>query len=648
MALFADGYQPATEPGNPNIAYASWQSGNVARIDRSTGEIVYLTPQPEPGDAPERFNWDAPILISPFSPTRLYYASQRVWRSDDRGDSWKPISGDLTRNVDRLTLPMMGHRWGWDAPWDMYAMSEYSTITSLAESPQREGLLWAGTDDGLLQLSEDGGAHWRAIDVGSIPGVPASSFVNDVKADLFDADTVYVALDNHKSGDFKPYLVASHDRGKSWQSIAGDLPDRHLVWRVVQDEVQPKLMFAATEFGIYFTVDGGTKWVQLSGGAPTIAFRDLAIQRREHDLVGASFGRGFFVLDDYTPLRQVTAASLDSQALLFAPRKALWYFERRPLGGDGADDNGASYYVAPNPPYGAVVTYYLAEGLQTIQQKRQKAEKPLVDAAKDVPLPTWEELEAERREVAPMMVLTVRDASGQVVRKLTAPASKGFHRVAWDLRYPARDPLSQPPGPNARFTGALAAPGHYTVSLGRLVDGVETEVAAPVGFDVERLRQGALPGATPEQVSEFAREVERINGEAEAASQALDHAAERVDLLGAVLERSTAPAELEAERTAIRADLYALDEAFNGNKSKGELSAAEAPTIQSRIQVAAFAGQFSTYGPTPTQRRSLAIGIDELAAFKKKLAEIVDVRIPALEKKLDAAGVPWTPGRPLP
>ncbi|RME45981.1 MAG: glycosyl hydrolase, partial [Caldilineae bacterium] len=221
--LGADGHQSATEPGNPNITYAETQQGGLHRIDRITGEQIFIQPQPDAGEKHERYNWDAPILVSPHNPQRLYFASYRVWRSDDRGDNWTPISGDLTRDQERITLPIMGKTWSWDAPWDFLAMSTYNTITSLAESPLQEGLIYAGTDDGLLQVTEDGGQTWRRIEVGSLPGVPATAFVNDIKADLFDANTVYVALDNHKFGDFKPYLLKSTDRGRTWSSIAGDL-----------------------------------------------------------------------------------------------------------------------------------------------------------------------------------------------------------------------------------------------------------------------------------------------------------------------------------------------------------------------------------------------------------------------------------------
>jgi hypothetical protein len=470
-------------------------------VDRTTGERVYIQPQGEPGDPPDRFNWDAPILVSPHSPKRLYYASQRVWRSDDRGDSWRAVSGDLTRNQDRMTLPLMGRQWSWDSPWDMVAMSTFNTVTSLAESPKHEGLLYAGTDDGLIQVSEDGGNSWRKVEVASLPDVPATAFVNDLKADLFDADTVYAALDDHKSGNLRPFLLKSTDRGRTWRSIAGDLPDRHLVWRVVQDHVKPDLLFAGTEFGIFFTTNGGGRWTRLGGGVPTISFRDLGIQRRENDLVGASFGRGFYVLDDYSALREVTEEALAKEASLFPVRRAWWYVEREPLGGDGKASQGASYFTAPNPPFGAVFTYHLADDLRSREKARQEREKPLVEAGKDTPYPGWAEVEAERREPKPVVVLTVKDTAGTVVRRVEGETTKGFHRVAWDLRLPAPQAIGSRPRTDddegEEPSGVLAAPGTYTVSLAKQVDGKTTELAGPVRFEVARLRPGALPGADP-------------------------------------------------------------------------------------------------------------------------------------------------------
>jgi photosystem II stability/assembly factor-like uncharacterized protein len=652
VTLFADGYQPATEPGNPKILYSEWQQGNLMRVDRTTGERVYIQPQPQPGDPIERFNWDAPILVSPHSPKRLYYASQRVWRSDDRGDSWKPVSGDLTRNQDRMLLPLMGRQWSWDAPWDMVAMSTYDTITSLAESPKVEGLLYAGTDDGLVQVSEDGGGSWRKVEVGAMPGVPATAFVNDVKADLFDASTVYVALDDHKSGDFRPYLVKSSDRGRTWRSIAGDLPDRHLVWRVVQDHVKPDLLFAATEFGVFFTTNGGGRWTKLGGGVPTIAFRDLAIQRRENDLVAASFGRGLFILDDYSALREATDETLAREAALFPVRKAWWYVEREPLGGEGKADQGAAYFTADNPPFGAVFTYHLAKDIQSREKARQEKEKPLVEAGKDTPFPGWAEVEAERREPKPVVVLTVKDEAGNVVRRVEADTGKGFHRVAWDLRYPATQAIGSPPAEEEEGRGprgVLAPPGTYTVSLAKQVDGVTTELAGPVRFEVARLREGALPGADPKDTAAFLARLAGVSRAVSAAGEAVSQALKRVDTLGAALERSrSAPDSLDSELHAIRGDLLAMDETLSGNRARASVEDDGAMTITRRVRVAQMGTALSTYGPTPTHRRSLEIAEEELAKLRERLNAVLEQRLPAFEKRLEAAGAPWTPGRPVP
>ncbi|MEZ5472831.1 MAG: hypothetical protein R3E90_13755 [Marinicella sp.] len=331
VVLFGDGHQPATEPGNPDIVYAEWQQGNLVRVDKTTGELVYIQPQPDEGEPAERFNWDAPILVSPHQSSRLYFASQRVWRSDNRGDSWTAISGDLTKNQERIELPIMGGQQSWDMPWDVLAMSNYNTITSISESPRKEGLIYIGTDDGIIQMTENGGESWKQINVGTLPGVPDTAFVNDIKADLHDANTVYVALDNHKYGDYKPYLLVSNNRGKSWKSLSSGIDDKNLVWRVVQDHVDADLMFAGTEFGLYVTQNGGQKWHKLNGGMPTIAIRDLAIQKRENDLVAASFGRGFYVLDDYSFLRHINMEQV-KQSKLFPVKDALWYMQRSVLG----------------------------------------------------------------------------------------------------------------------------------------------------------------------------------------------------------------------------------------------------------------------------------------------------------------------------
>ncbi|MEQ8574554.1 MAG: glycosyl hydrolase, partial [Fulvivirga sp.] len=398
MVLNWDGHQPATEPGNPDIIYAERQEGNISRIDMKTGEVIDIQPQAGADEGYERFNWDAPILVSPHKPSTIFFASYRVWKSENRGDSWTAISGDLTKNQKRVDLPIMGKQQSWDSPWDLSAMSVYNTITSLAQSPKDANIIYAGTDDGLLQVTDNAGSSWKKINVSEM-GVPATAFINDVKADLYDANTVYVSLDNHKYGDYKPYFVKSTDKGATWTSLTNGLGSKNLVWRFVQDHVQKGLCFLGTEFGIYFTVDGGNSWTELNGGIPTISFRDLAIQKRENDLVGASFGRGFFILDDYSALREVSSSQLTQEATLFKPRKAWWYVPRATLDFDDKRGSlGSQLFVAPNPDFGAVFTYYLKDELKSDEKTRMDKEKGV---SGNIPFPSWDALQSEMREEGP-------------------------------------------------------------------------------------------------------------------------------------------------------------------------------------------------------------------------------------------------------
>ncbi|MGD1839988.1 MAG: WD40/YVTN/BNR-like repeat-containing protein [Thermonemataceae bacterium] len=401
VVLGGDGHQPATEPGNPNIVYAQWQQGNLNRHDRVSGENIYIQPQPALGEETERFNWDAPILVSPHNPKRIYHASQRVWKSNDRGDSWEAISEDLTKDIERIKTPLYGKQQKWDNAWDIYAMSNYSTITSLSESPKKEGLIYAGTDDGIIQVTEDGGKNWRKVEFSRIKGLPETAFVNDIKADLYDENVVYAVFDNHKYGDYKPYLFKSSDKGKSWTSIANNLPDRTLLWRIVQDHEKSDLMFLGTEYGVYFTLDGANTWTQFKGGLPNISVRDLAIQKRENDLVAGTFGRGIYILDDYSSLREFDPSKAETEAQLFTPRAGKWYMERRVLGGGKKASQGDNYFVADNPPYGVEFTYYLKDNYKSKKAKRGEKEKEAEKEEETVGVPDWKVLEEEKKEIPP-------------------------------------------------------------------------------------------------------------------------------------------------------------------------------------------------------------------------------------------------------
>ncbi|MCW5519442.1 glycosyl hydrolase [Aureitalea sp. L0-47] len=635
-----DGHQPATEPGNPNIVYAERQEGTLSRIDMSTGEVVDIQPQPGENEDYERYNWDAPILVSPHSPTTIFFASQRVWKSTNRGDSWTAISGDLTKNEERITLPIMGKQQSWDAPWDVYAMSNYNTITSLAESPKQQGLIYAGTDDGIIQVTEDGGANWRKIPVGNLPGVPSTAFVNDIKADLFDANTVYVALDNHKYGDFKPYLLKSTDRGRTWTSLAGSIPNRTLVWRLVQDHVKPGLLFIATEFGLYFSVDAGRKWTQLEGGVPTISFRDIAIQRRENDLIGASFGRGFYVLDDYSALRDISEATLNQEAKLFSVRDAWWYVERPHLSfGPGKGSQGDSHFVAPNPDFGATFTYYLKEAPKTMEAQRKDSEKNKNKAA--VPFPGWDKLADEVNEVDPMLVFAISDASGNVVRKLHTKPKKGVNRISWDLRYPDLDLVRFDAKMNTSRSGFMAPPGNYSVELFISENGTTRKLDGPVSFTVKSLRENSLPGSSMNEVSSFWRSYESTSKAVSKINADMGKAMKRAKAMQVALARSTAkPGTLDNELNAVIKSLQDLSASYYGNPAKGEIGEKGRPTVGERMFAIYRGIERATYGPTPQHKEQLQIVKKEVNSAEAKL-RTAQQQLDNLYSKLQAAGAPY-------
>jgi photosystem II stability/assembly factor-like uncharacterized protein len=478
-----DGFQTRSDPEDPAIVYATSQNGGLVRVDVRTGTTRPIRPpqstgrggggvaeqagrgagagqEAAPGTA-DRVNWDAPYIVSPHSPRRLYWASNFVYRSDDRGDSWTRISPDLSRNLDAFAIPIMGRIWPRDSVALNTSTTPLSNIVALDESPLLEGLIYAGTDDGLVQITEDGGRTWRKAE--DFPGVPQWTYVTDVFASPRDADTVFATLNNWQRGDYAPYVVRSGDRGRTWTNITGNLPGKHDTWAIVQDHLNGDLLFVGTEFALFASVDGGTSWAALNGGMPPAQVRDLAVQKRENDLVLATFGRGFYVLDDYSALRGMSPQALSEAARLFPLRDAYLF---NPLGVAPAGSAGlgplAGLWTAPNPPFGAVLTYHVKDALP--------------DGAQ--------------------LVLTIADDTGRQIRRIELDKGAGLRRVAWDLRGEA------PPAGAGRGRGGeggrgqagggrggppqgpLVTPGTYRATLGRQEGERVTELGPPQTFRV--------------------------------------------------------------------------------------------------------------------------------------------------------------------
>jgi photosystem II stability/assembly factor-like uncharacterized protein len=633
--------------GYANTIYVEWQEGNLLRYERKSQQAVYISPRPAADDPPLRFNWDSPVVISPFSHERVYYASQFLWRSDDRGDSWTRISPDLTRGVFRLEQPIMGRQWSVDALWDHGAMSQFSTITTVSESPLAEGLIYVGTDDGFIQVTEDGGGTWRKVE--KIAGVPDFFFVNKIKASKHDKDTVYAAVDSHKTGDYKPYLLMSADRGRTWTNIAGDMPQRNLVWSVAQDNVRQDLLFAGTEFGIYATVDGGKKWVKLGGGLPTISFRDIEVQEREGDLVGASFGRGFFILDDYSPLREVSESSLAKDAILFPVKKALMYIPLQPISMSGKGGLGETFYLAPNPPFGAVFTYYLKDGLKTAAQARHEQEAKLVTDGKPVPFPGWDRLRAEELEEKPAIVLTVTDGAGQVVRRVNGPVTKGIHRVAWDLRYPAVEPtrLEEPQRSPWEWNpvGPLVVPGTFAVTLAEEVGGELVPLGEPQKFMVESLGLSNLEAKDKQALLAFQEKAGGLQRAMMGAGSAAEEALKDIQFMKkALLDTPRADPKLLERARALEVRINEQMRVLYGDRTKHRRSEVAAPSLMDRVSA-----QLGTTCPiTETVKKGYEIAAEGFEKLLPEMRTTIEVELRKLGEDLETAGAPWTPGRGLP
>jgi photosystem II stability/assembly factor-like uncharacterized protein len=645
-----DGFRTQVDPTDPNVVYSELQYGGLIRFDRRTGERHGIQPQVGRGEEPLRWNWDSPFIISPHKHTRLYFAANKLFRSEDRGDSWTTVSGELSRAIDRDKLPVMGRVWGPDAVAKHASTSFFGNATALSESPKREGLVYVGTDDGLIQVTEDGGRGWRKIE--SFPGVPDQTYVTRIAASVHDANTVYATFENHMNADFKPYVLKSADVGRTWTPVRGDLPANGGVWAIAEDHVNPNLLFIGTEFGLYFTVDGGAKWVQLRGNFPTIAVRDLVIQRRENDLVVGTFGRGIYILDDYTPLRVLRPETLRQEAALFPVKDAMMYIVSQPLGGRGKVFQGEAFYTAENPPYGAVFTYHLRDALKTRRTLRQESERAAERDRTQLPYPTGDQLRAEDEEEAPAVIITVSDSAGRVVRRLLGPTAQGLHRVSWDLRYPAPTlPAQLPPEAADDFffeppSGALVMPGEYRVAIAKRVGGVMTQLAPPQSFTVYVEGQGRMNAGDRAALVAFQQKVGRLQRALSGAVESATTLKARLGLIRrALLETPNAGDNLLDEWARLDRRVNALLIQLRGDVALRGRNYNTPPSIGERVNQIVGDQRMSTARPTQTQANQYEAAARDFEQALAALRALAEVDLKKLEKAMEEAGAPHTPGR---
>ena len=641
-----DGFETQIDPKNPNIVYAQSQYGYLVRYDKATGEELGIKPKERPDEAAYRWNWDAPLEVSNHVDGRLYFCANKVFRSDDRGNSWTVISDDLTRQINRNELKVMGRIWGIDAVAKNGSTSPYGTIVAFSESPLDQNLLVVGTDDGLVQLSRNGGASWSSI---VIPDAPDTSYVNEVLASHHDAGVIYVAFNHHKYGDFKPYVFKSSDYGQSWVSISEGLPERGSVYAIEEDHVDPNLLFVGTEFGVHFSNEGGESWKQLKNGLPTIAVRDIAIQERENDLVLGTFGRGFYVLDDYSCLRNLDEETLMAEAALFAARDAdLWEWSY-PLGLPGKSFQGDNYYLGENLGPEAIITYYLKEDVKSLEDQRRSKEGEIRKEDGDVAYPNYDALLAESEEIGPKIHFYIKNEDGDIVRKLSANPSKGVQRISWDLRYASKDPVSLQ-GPSfynpfaGRDEGHQVEPGSYQVEMYLSAGDSSTLLAGPQTFEVIPLDHQTLPAGQPASVTAFKKELTKLDAAVSGASRIIRDLETELSHMKVAITRSEIDEFEYLQRVQdIQLEINELKRELLGDRIASTLDIDLPPSIAGVAGSIMYEAKYSSSEPTQTHQDAFSHVQSRFRAFINSLNEVLNGDILQLRSDLEDAGAPYVP-----
>jgi len=472
-----DGFDTVPDPEDSQRGYSMSQGGELLRWNLRTGEIKNVRPpETRTGDShePLRFNWNAGIGIDPFEPGTIYYGSQYVHKSTDRGETWTIISPDLT--TDNPEWQKQSESGGLTP--DASGAENFTTILTIAPSPVQRGVLWVGTDDGRVHVTRDGGQTWTSVEKG-LPGVPANTWVPHIRASHVDAASAFVVMDNHRRSDWTPYVFRTDDWGKTWKSLATKDVDGYAL-AIEQDPVDRDLLFLGTEFGLYVSNDGGRRWMHWTHGLPTTAVADLVVHPRDHDLVIATHGRGLYIVDDVTPLRTLKPETLREPLHLFPATPGR--LDRREISA-GNNRSGAGDYRGENRPYGIQLTYSLnVPGLPLQDAEAERARKEEERSAartaeakgpakpgetlKEDPEPTEDTGKKGAKDKGPKVEIRIEDAAGKLIRKMDGPARLGVNRATWDL---GRDIFAAPPpvreGGRPRTSGPKVPPGTYKVTV---------------------------------------------------------------------------------------------------------------------------------------------------------------------------------------
>ncbi len=614
--LAGDGFHCQPDQEDPDLVFTESQEGTLLRLKLSTHEWANVVPQAKPGEPPYRWEWNAPIIVSTHKPHRLYFAAQYLFRSDDRGDSWTRISPDLTTDVDRNKLPILGKTPPTPILSKNYGVTWYPTITRIAESPLDPDVLWTGTEDGNLQVTRDGGKTWTNT-VANLPAPIRGQYISGIEASKLGKGSAYVVIDGHRSADFFPHVLFTEDFGHTWRSISSGFPSNLGVVRVLrEDPINPSLLFAGTEFGAYLSQDRGVHWSLLSGKLPTVRIDDIKIHPRDHDLILATHGRSLWVLDDLTPLESPEKSASAAGVTLFDSRPAISFRQIEIHAAMDADKP----FLGDNPLYGALITYRLAS-------------KP-----KEPP------------------VLRIFDAQHTLIQQFTGTADQGLNRVAWDLRYPTlvrATPEQQWAVATGFFyksiQGPVVLPGDYTVELSLGSGAGATTLTRPIHVSDD-------PNVTLSDADRTARQAAILRGfELYKTGHDADR---RYAALKSALAAQTAafkpkeiPAPIQTALDTFNKQLKDIEPLFMANPDPMNVPLTYIPPpVTDRIARVVFIMENYTAAPRPQDTDQL----DALIPIQKdalaKLQHLLDVDLVTLNHALHEANIPFlaTPPTPMP
>ncbi len=638
-----DGFETQVDWKDDNIVYAQSQNGGLVRFDKKSGEKLYIQPT-NMEDTGFRFDWDAALLISQHDNKRLYFGANKLFRTNDRGNTWEVISPDLTKGVPKRMQKLMNRSWSIE---ELANKSSLAQISSIAESPIDENILYAGTADGLIQVSNDGGKIWNQ---GSTPGLPEYARVHNMIASRHNKLVAYAACQNFIDGDYKPYLMKTSDGGKTWKFINGNLPERGSTYSFAEDHVDANLLFTGTQFGVYLSTNGGSEWIQLKNGIPSEAIMDMEIQRRENDLVVGTFGRGIYILDDYSPLRNLSKDTLHKEAVLFPVKDAKMFIEAAPLGYRGKAFQGESYFTTPNPSPGAVFTYFIKSDPKTLKQKRRDIEKEKQKKGEDIDYPSYDVLKKEQDEPETYLLFTIADEQGNVIRKLKATASAGVNRLVWDFRYAPFNPISTaPPAEGAPWddgqSGYMVVPGVYKVSLSKYENGKFADLAGPVSFNCVSLNNSSLPAIDKPALNNFNKKVAELTRAMDGADAFRNDLVTKLPYLKkAVLEASSVPTEIYNQLLKVQQELEAINRKLNGDALRARYEGANPISLKGRVDVIAGALWSTTAAPTSTFMQNYDIAANQFTDILSSLQQTAE-EVKQIESTLEKYGAPYTPGR---